>query len=231
MQCNLQVVTLEMHSSLQTNFTYLVSDGRHAVMIDPAWEMDKVRQALSATAARLSAVLITHAHSDHVDLARSVAEEYGCPIWMSHQEIAATGYYAPQLIGIDETPRTIGHMLIEPILTPGHTPGCLCFRIGDNLFTGDVLFAEGCGYCADLEAACAMYASLERLKGRIHPQTRIYPGHSYGKPPGQPISQVREDNMYLHFSSPESFAAFRLRAGQKKVSTRGFSRNAGAIVK
>ncbi|MGD0830336.1 MAG: MBL fold metallo-hydrolase [Terracidiphilus sp.] len=231
MHSNLQIVTLEMHSASMTNFSYLVSDGGHAVLIDPAWEMDKIRQALSATAVRLSAVLLTHSHSDHVNLARSVEEKYDCPIWMSHHEITASGFYARNLIGIDESPRTIGSMLIEPILTPGHTPGSLCFRIGNNLFTGDVLFAEGCGYCENLEAAYAMYASLEKLKGGILPQTRIYPGHSFGKPPGQSISQVREDNMYLHFSSPESFAAFRLRAGQKKVSMRGFSMDAGVNVK
>ena len=105
-------------------------------------------------------------------------------------------------------------MIIEPIFTPGHTPGCMCYLIGGNLFTGDVLFTEGCGMCSDLEAAHAMFASLQDLKTRIKPHTRIFPGHSYGEQPGQTLSQLLKDNIYLQFSNKESFAAFRLRSGQ-----------------
>jgi hydroxyacylglutathione hydrolase len=99
-------------------------------------------------------------------------------------------------------------------LTPGHTPGCMCYLITDNLFTGDVLFAEGCGICPDIEAAHEMFASLENLKNRIGAQTRIYPGHSYGKSPGQPMGRLLKENVYLQFPTRESFAAFRLRGGQ-----------------
>jgi hydroxyacylglutathione hydrolase len=105
-------------------------------------------------------------------------------------------------------------MLIEPILTPGHTPGCTCYLIGNNLFSGDVLFAEGCGMCPDIQAAHAMFASLERLKAWLKPDTRVFPGHSYGMPPGQPLSRLLRDNMYLQFSNRDAFAAFRLRSGQ-----------------
>jgi hydroxyacylglutathione hydrolase len=114
-------------------------------------------------------------------------------------------------------------MLIEPIFTPVHTPGCICYLIGDNLFTGDVLFAEGCGICLDTESAHAMFASLQDLKARLQPQTCIFPGHSYGNPPGQILSQLLKDNIYLQFSDRDSFAAFRLRSGQSKTKMFSFS--------
>jgi hydroxyacylglutathione hydrolase len=127
------------------------------------------------------------------------------------------------LVGIDTSPWAVGQMLIEPIFTPGHTPGSTCYLIGENLFTGDVLFAEGCGMCPDTEAAHAMFASLEHLKTRLKPQTRIFPGHSYGKPPGQILSQLLRDNIYLQFSDKDSFAAFRLRSGQNEAKMFSFS--------
>ena len=94
---------------------------------------------------------------------------------------------------------------------------CGSSRIGNNLFTGDVLFAEGCGICMDVPSAFAMYDSLERLKRRLHPDTHIFPGHTYVRPPGQKFSEVLRCNMYLQFNDRESFAAYRLRKGQTRL--------------
>src|SRR2546423_7397398 len=220
-----RVIVLKTHYHSIKNYNYLVVDpgSRATVIVDPAWQMEKIDQALIDSQARLSGILITHSHPDHIHLAKPIAEKYGCPIWMSKEEIAASGFSARQLTGIDTAPWTVGQMLIEPIFTPGHTPGCTCYLIGDNLFTGDVLFAEGCGMCPDTQAAHAMFASLENLKKRIKPQTRIFPGHSYGKPAGQTLSQLLRDNIYLQFSDKHSFAAFRLRSGQNKARMFSFS--------
>jgi hydroxyacylglutathione hydrolase len=219
------VIVLAMRHHFMKNYNYLVVDpgSLQAVIVDPAWEIDKVDQALAGTQARLSGILLTHSHPDHIHLSKPLAERYGCPIWMSNAEIAASGFSAGQLIGIDASPWTVGQMLIEPIFTPGHTPGSTCYLIGENLFTGDVLFAEGCGICANTQAAHAMFASLEHLKARIGPQTRIFPGHSYGQPPGRMMSQLRRENMYLQFSDKDKFAAFRLRSGQDRAKMFTFS--------
>ena len=220
-----QVIVLEMHYQFMKNYSYLVADpdSHQAVVVDPAWQMEKIDQALLDTQATLSGILITHSHPDHVHLAKPLAEKFDCPIWMSNKEIAVSGFSARQLIGVDAIPWTMGQLLIEPIFTPGHTPGCFCYLIGDNLFTGDVLFAEGCGICPDVQAAHAMFASLEYLKARIEPQTRIFPGHSYGQPPGQMLLQLLRNNIYLQFSDKDSFAAFRLRSNQDVTRMFSFS--------
>lgn len=219
-----RVVVLKMCYQSITNYNYLVVDrgSRQSVIVDPAWQIEKIDQALMDMQARLCGILITHSHPDHVHLAKPIAKQHDCPIWMSKEEIRASGFDAPQLIGIDRNPWMVGQMLIEPILTPGHTPGCTCYLIGHNLFSGDVLFAEGCGMCLDTEAAHAMFASLEHLKMRLKPETRIFPGHSYGEPPGQTLAQLLRDNMYLHFSDKDSFAAFRLRSGQNATKMFNF---------
>jgi hydroxyacylglutathione hydrolase len=220
-----QVTVLKMRNQGMINYNYLVVDPntRQAVIVDPAWEMDKVVRALDDANASLSGVLITHSHHDHIDLAREVADKFACPIWMSAEEIAFSGFNAKQLVAIDTNAWFVGKMQINPIVTPGHTPGCVCYQIGDNLFTGDVLFAEGCGICFDVPGAHAMFDSLEYLKARLKPQTRIYPGHSYGKTPGRVFSRVMRENMYLQFSDKASFAAFRLRSGQSRSKLLKFS--------
>lgn len=220
-----RVIVLDVRRGSMKNFNYLVVDpgSLHAVIVDPAWEIDKIDRALADAKAGLKGILVTHSHPDHIDLARPLAKKYDCPIWMSIAEIVASGFSARQLTGIDTRPWSVGQMSIEPIPTPGHTPGSTCYLIGENLFTGDVLFAEGCGICADTEAAHTMFASLEHLKTRLAPHTRIFPGHSYGQPPGRTMSQLRRENIYLQFSNKESFAAFRLRGGQDKARLFAFS--------
>jgi glyoxylase-like metal-dependent hydrolase (beta-lactamase superfamily II) len=75
---------------------------------------------------------------------------------------------------------------IEVLHTPGHTPGSVCFRIGDDLFSGDTLFRLGYGR-VDFPGgnAADMAASLKRLKA-LPGQVRVYPGH------GGPTTIARE---------------------------------------
>jgi hydroxyacylglutathione hydrolase len=192
-----QVVVLDVRYRAMKNYNYLVVDPASAqsVIVDPAWEPEVIDRAVAESGSRLRGVLVTHAHPDHTHLAERVSEQYDCPIWMSSAEIAASGFRARRLAGIDMTP----------------------WRIGDNVFTGDVLFAEGCGMVPDVPAAHAMFESLELLKARIPDEARVFPGHSYGQIPGRTMSQVRRENIYLQFSKKETFAAFRLRSGQGRA--------------
>lgn len=214
-----QVIVLKMTNLFMVNYNYLVvdNDSRKSVIIDPAWDLKKIEQAIVNSQSELSGILLTHSHPDHVHLAKPLATKYQCPIWMSNEEIAVSGYRAPQLVGIGRIPWLIGQLLIQPIFTPGHSSGSTCYLIGENLFTGDTLFAEGCGLCPDLHAAHIMYESLNRIKRCIKPETRIFPGHIYGKEPGQKFSRIINNNIYLQFKSENDFAAYRFRKGQNKL--------------
>lgn len=218
-----QVVVLKMQFHFMTNYNYLIVDpaSRQAVIVDPAWEMEKIDAALEQAQAQLAGILVTHSHPDHLNLAAPLAARMRCPIWMANREIEVCGFQNEWLVGIDTAPWYVGGMQIQPLHTPGHTPGCFCYLIGDNLFTGDVLFAEGCGVCPDMEGAYTMYSSLGYLKALIEPHTLVFPGHSYGKSPGQRFDQILQDNIYLQFSDRETFAAFRMRKNQNRMSMFG----------
>ncbi len=213
-----EVLLIKVSRQIMKNNNYLIVDpvSRQSVIVDPAWEMEKIQAAVADSESKLSGILITHTHFDHIDLAKPMADFYRCPIWMSRQAIQTSRVEARQLVAIDEQAWQVGAMRIQPILTPGHTPGCTCYLIGKNVFSGDVLFAEGCGLCKSESAAHQMFDSLERLKTQLEPDTRIFPGHTYMRPPGQTYSEVLSSNMYLHFRDKESFAAFRLRKGQSE---------------
>lgn len=219
-----RVSLIEVARGAMKNNNYLIEDpaSGQAVLVDPAWEAGKLHAALAASEVSLRAILITHAHFDHIDLARPLAEFYNCPIWMSREEIDASGFRARQLEAIGGAWQ-VGAMTITPMLTPGHTPGCTCYLIGENLFAGDVLFAEGCGICGSVDAAHAMFDSLELLKRRLHPRCRVFPGHTYVLAPGQTYSDVLRFNPYLHFPDKHAFSAYRLRKGQTRRSLMNFA--------
>ncbi|WP_046744433.1 MBL fold metallo-hydrolase [Kordia zhangzhouensis] len=211
-----QVVVLRVSNMFVINYNYLVIDhiNNESVIIDPAWDLEKIEQAIEVSNTTLKGIIITHSHFDHLNLAKPLAEKHKCPIWMSHTEIAISGFEAPQLRAIDAEAFWIGSLKIVPLPTPGHTEGSTCYLIGNNLFSGDTLFIEGCGLCADTAAAHNMYKSLNLIKEHMRPTTRIFPGHKYARSPGEPFSTVMQNNIYLQFSNKEDFASYRLRKGQ-----------------
>ncbi len=216
----LQVIPLRMYFLVIKNYSYLgINPVSHdAVIIDPTGEMEKIEQALEKADAVLRGILITHAHPDHIQLVKPLVKKYSCPVWMSRKEIVTSGFNCDRLIGFDEIPWSVGQIKIKPFFTPGHTPGSVCYLVEDNLFTGDTLFTEGCGSCfGDRAATQVLYNSLQYLKREITPETRIFPGHSYGKKPGNSFSSLLQENIYLQFNNSVDFCAFRLRKGQKNL--------------
>ncbi|MDR3058741.1 MAG: MBL fold metallo-hydrolase [Prevotella sp.] len=214
-----QVVLLKMSYKFMINYSYLIIDNINhcSVIVDPAWDIEKINKTLVDNQTDLNGVLLTHSHEDHTHLAIPLAQKYNCPIWMSSKEIDESGFLAPQLVPMDiMIPWSIGQIHIQPILTPGHTGGSVCYLIGDNLFTGDTLFAEGCGICPNLQSAHMMFTSLQNLKNMLDPDVHVYPGHSYGKPPGLKFSDLLQDNIYLQFANERDFAKYRLRKGQNE---------------
>lgn len=212
-----RVFVLRVSHNFIINYNYLIVDDTNnlSVIVDPAWDIEKIEKTLVFTRTSLKGILLTHSHPDHIDLAIPLSLKYNCPIWMSNVEIATSNFKAERLVGVDIIPWFVGHIQIQPIFTPGHSLGSTCYLIGNSLFTGDTLFAEGCGLCFNKIAASAMYSSIELLKKRIKPETRVFPGHSYGKIPGQKFSLLLKENIYLQFNNEDDFVAYRMRIGQK----------------
>jgi hydroxyacylglutathione hydrolase len=217
-----RVVPLKMQRQfpgmLMKNYTYLVFDPlrRQALVVDPAWELPKLDEALEQHQLLLTTILVTHGHRDHVDLVKPLVEKYGCEVWMSERDSASFGFQCDNLRTIaTETPFQTAHITIVPISTPGHTMGCICYLIEDNLFSGDTLFTEGCGMCFGKESdPKLLFHSLQRLKTDLYPATKVFPAHSYGREPGKDLSYLLEYNPYLQFEEEEKFVAFRMRQGQ-----------------
>lgn len=213
------VVPLHMQSIPTRNFVYMVHGERRrdAIIIDPVGDLDAVLADLHRRDLTLRGILVTHTHADHIGLVAPLLAGSDCPVWVSSREADRLDVPSHLLRVLDGgNSFELAGLQIEPIPTPGHTLCSLWHRIGENLFTGNTLFIEGCGTCSGPNSDPGLlFDSLLRLRDEIAPETRVYPGHRYVYPIGQPFSFVLEHNIYMQFDRAQRalFIGFKMRRG------------------
>ena len=228
--------------------TYLVFDPatKDALVIDPVldyepvgskiWEesVDRVAAFVDAHGLRLRAIFETHAHADHLSGSQALRRRYPDAevvigaritevqavfkgIFDLADDFPTDGRQFERLLA-DRERLQVGSLTVEAIATPGHTPACLSYLIGDAVFTGDALFMPdyGTGRC-DFPAgsARALYHSITERLYSLPDATRVFVGHDY-QPGGRPVAfestigAEKAGNVQLPAGrSEEDFVGFR----------------------
>jgi glyoxylase-like metal-dependent hydrolase (beta-lactamase superfamily II) len=213
------VVQIEV--GLLQNFCEILacSDTREAAVVDPAWEVDRLLREARALDLRITQVLITHGHHDHVEGIAEMVQHTGASIVVNAREIdrvrhvlkgsAVEGAHIKTVADRDLVP--IGRRGLRALETPGHTVGGTCFLADGYVVTGDVLFVGGCGR-TDFPGGdtAQLWKSLQRLAA-LSEETRVYPGHNYGSTPTSTMGRELLENPYLRCASFEEFRTLRER--------------------
>ena len=164
----------------QTN-TYILSNDREAVVIDPGYEADPILDALEGK--ELKAILLTHGHFDHVGAVKELVAETGCDVYIHPAEatlppmITDGQLYYTHTYSEGDTVSPIDGVELTVLHTPGHTPGSVCLLMKDQMFSGDTLFEGSCGRI-DLPGGNPqqMLQSLRRLAS-LQADYHVHPGH------------------------------------------------------
>jgi hydroxyacylglutathione hydrolase len=201
------------------NFCYLIGDREsgEAVAVDPAYGVRDILDVLAADGMRLTGVLATHYHPDHVGGSmmgygiEGVRElfELGIDAKVHCQREEAAGLR--KVTGIaasDVVEHTSGDIVyagaipITLLHTPGHTPGSQCFVVDGRCVSGDTLFLDGCGR-TDLPGGdpAALYESVHTKLATLPDDTVLYPGHLYSPEASLPLGDVRARNYVYRFQS------------------------------
>lgn len=197
------------------NFIYLIEDHetRRAAVVDPAWEPATVLAFAAERALRITDILLTHSHHDHVNGIDDVVRQHDAQLHLLKAEARFWGHYQglPTLHhGGDRL--ALGKTEIEILHTPGHTPGSACYRLGRHLISGDTLFVFGCGRC-DLRGGDAeeMFHTLKRIRQEIPRDTVIHPGHNYAEKTTSTMDEQAKGNPFLQFEDVRRFVHYRMR--------------------
>lgn len=194
--------------------SYLVSDPvtRLGAVIDPVLDFehrsgkadirsaDAILKYAADAGITIAWVLETHAHADHLSGAPYIKAKTGAKVAIGEHirdvqrifrpvfnatDVSGDGSEFDRLLADGET-LAIGNLTVEVIHTPGHTPACISYKIGDAVFVGDTLFMPDYGTArADFPGGDArtLYRSIRRLLS-LPPQTRLFMCHDY-KAPGR----------------------------------------------
>ena len=226
--------------------SYLVSDprSRKAAVIDPVLDYDhrsgkataasaqKIIEDAGARGLEIVWVLETHAHADHLTAAAYIKAKTGAKVAIGDhigkvqatfravfnlEDVSVNGVEFDALLEDGET-IALGEEKIEVLHTPGHTPACVSYKIGDAVFVGDTLFMPDYGTArCDFPGgdAAKLYRSIRRILS-LPPQTRLFLCHDY-KAPGRAnyvwqttVAEERARNVHIRDGVDEAeFVAMR----------------------
>ena len=234
------------HDPATNTVSYVVTDPetRRAAVIDPVLDFNvgtatfatvtakKILSFAAVDRLRIVWVLETHVHADHISAAPFIAAHSGARIGIGEkvkqvqrqfiptfgiEDLQPDGKVFDHLFADDEV-FNIGQLKVRVMHTPGHTPACATYLIGDTAFVGDTLFMPDFGTArADFPGGDArvLYRSIRRILA-LPPETRIFVGHDY-KPPGRQdfawettVALERQHNVHVRDGITErAFVAMR----------------------
>ncbi len=237
----------EFYDPQTYTLTFLVWDEatHDAVVIDPVLDyepgasqtttksVDAVSRFIERESLKLRYVLETHAHADHLSGSQILKARHGAKVAIGARitevqetfkglfdlgpEFRTDGSQFDRLLGDGEV-LDAGSLAVKVIATPGHTPACVSYLLGDALFTGDALFIEdyGTGRC-DFPRGSAeeLFTSIHEKLYALPDATRVFVGHDY-QPNQRPlrfettIGASKQANVQLRAeTSKDDYVRFR----------------------
>jgi|SRR5581483_10312886 len=184
---------------------YVVADQQagEAVIVDTGYSPLRMLKLLESRGLKLTAICLTHGHSDHAGGLDRLLERWSVPVYLGAEDASMLGWRPPResFRPVQDGERhqlQVGEVRIELVRTPGHTPGGLCFRATgpttNACFVGDTLFAGSIGRSNPFSLYPAQLDSVRRSLMTLPADTVLFPGHG-------PATTVREERAHNPFAA------------------------------
>lgn len=164
------------------NNVWIVGNEDECVIIDSPHDAEAIINQVRGR--KVAAILLTHAHNDHIGAARAVAQAVGAPIWLNPEDQVLWEQVYPGTTADKEiTDGDVFHIAgatLKAIHTPGHSPGSTCFHLEteNTVFTGDTLFNGGPGATGrSYSDYPTILTSIRERLLTLPPETIVRTGH------------------------------------------------------
>jgi hydroxyacylglutathione hydrolase len=156
-------------------YVLICEETKTSAIVDPGADAKEILAMTEGT--RVSKILLTHAHKDHVGALGEVKSATRATIFLHPDEKEMFNVrFDISLKGGDAL--KVGNHRIHTYHTPGHTPGMICFDIGDNrVIVGDTLFVNGPGHTDTPKDFAITMRSLRSVVFKWPNETEFFPGH------------------------------------------------------
>jgi glyoxylase-like metal-dependent hydrolase (beta-lactamase superfamily II) len=184
-------------------------DSLDAIVVDPGDEAEKIIGFLEYRKLKVSAIVCTHAHFDHIGAIGRLKEKTAAPVILHKEDLdiykradkqgVLWGFHIeqqpePDTYVLEGDEIAVGKSRLKVLHTPGHSPGGICLYGEGVIFTGDTIFAGSVGRT---DFPGGSLTELKRSFARIislPPETRIFSGHG----PMTTVKDEKEDNFFAH---------------------------------
>ena len=189
---------------------YILGNEGEGIIIDPGVDPEIIMGNVKKLGLKINYIVLTHAHIDHICKMEEIRKETGALVAVHQLDAAAlmdARYNGSALFGLSHTfnPADIllkdgdlletGGLKYEIIHTPGHSPGGICIKVENSIFTGDTLFRNSIGR-TDLGNGDQdeLIDSIKKKLLIFSDETEVYPGHGTSST----IGYEREHNPFIY---------------------------------
>jgi hydroxyacylglutathione hydrolase len=180
---------------------YVIHDAGEALFVDTAYNAEAMLNVLDRKQLKLTGVCLTHGHSDHAGGLDVILQHWRVPVYLGDQDTSMLGWRpSRELLVAPKDGQTVkvGRLTVRCMVTPGHTPGGICYRVEQDhhalCFVGDTLFAGSIGRANPFSLYPVHLESVRRRVLTLPEQTVLLPGHG-------PATTVREELRHNPFAA------------------------------